>query len=64
MIYLILVWLKIKKERNKVDTISCEGNSKETGYGLTDCILRVLKIDLDAAHKDAMRDLIINGRRF
>ena len=41
-----------------------EGNSKETGYGLTDCALRVLKLDLDAAHKDKMREIIINERDF
>ena len=37
---------------------------KETGFGLTDCVLRVLGIDLDSKYKNEMRDLIINNKEF
>ena len=58
-------WVK-DKEGNIFKSVPyhVEGNSKETGYGLTDCALRVLKLDLDAGHKDKMREIIINEREF
>ena len=58
-------WVKNKEgEIIKSVPYHVEGNSKETGYGLTDCALRVLKLDLDAGHKDKMREIIINETSF
>ena len=58
-------WVKNKEgEIIKSVPYHVEGNSKETGYGLTDCALRVLKLDLDAGHKDKMREIIINETNF
>ena len=58
-------WVKDKEGKIfKSVPYHIEGISKETGLGLTDCALRVLKLDLDAAHKNKMREIIINERDF
>ena len=37
---------------------------KETGYGMVDCVLRMIGEDLNSTHKNQMRDLIINSEEF
>lgn len=34
----------------------------ETGFSLADCVLHLLKIDINTVHKDQMRDLILSKR--